>query len=161
VLEVNPEKLAVMFVESGRKEIREIVANPLVPGVLLMVATDVFDETHVTDAVKSCRLPSLNVPVAVNCCVVLPVTREMVGETGVTRIETSAVGVIVSVALLEVIPEKFAVMVVVPSPTDVARPFVPDVLLMVAMPGSDEFQATNDVMSGVLPSGSTTMAVYC
>ena len=90
MLEVTPEKSAVMFVESGRRLAKEIVANPFVPAALLIVATAVLDETHVTDVVKSCRVPSVNIPVAVNCCVVMPEEREMVGEIGVTRIDTSA-----------------------------------------------------------------------
>ena len=38
------------------------VANPAVA----IVATAVFDELHVTEAVRFCVLPSVNVPVAVN-----------------------------------------------------------------------------------------------
>src|SRR5438067_384058 len=41
------------------------VANPLG----FTVATDVFEEPQFTDAVKSWVLPSVKVPVAVNCCV--------------------------------------------------------------------------------------------
>lgn len=156
-----PEKLAVMFVESGRGLIKEIVANPCVPIVLLIVATVVLDEAHVADAVKSCGLPSLSVPVAVNCCVVMPVEREIVAETGVTRIDTSAGAVIVRVASFEVMPDKLAVIVVVPCATEAASPFAPEVLLMVATPGCDEFQAASDVISGVLPSEYDAMAVYC
>ena len=161
MLEVTPEKLAVMFVESGRGPIKEVVANPFVPAVLLIVATVVLDETHVTDSVKSCRLASVNVPVAVNCCDAGPEEREMVGETGVTRIDISASGVTVSVALFEVMPDRLAVIVVLPSPTEEASPFVPDTLLMVATPGCDEVQVTNDVTSGALPSEYDAMAVYC
>lgn len=161
MFEVTPEKLAVMFVESGRLLVKEIVANPFVPVVLLIVATVVLDENHVTDSVKSCRLASVNVPVAVNWCAAKPEEREMVGETGVTRIDISASGVTVSVALFEVMPDRLAVIVVVPCPTDVASPCVPDVLLMVATPGSDEFQVTNDVTSGALPSEYNAKAVYC
>ncbi len=156
-----PDKLAVMFVESGRGLTKEIVANPLVPVILLMVATDVFDETHVTDAVKSCRLPLVKVPVAVNCCVVLPAASEIAAEAGDTVIDTSAAGVIVSVALLEVIPDKLAVMAVVPCPTDMASPFELEILLMVATLGCDAFQVTKDVMSGMLPSEYDAIALYC
>jgi hypothetical protein len=139
-----------MFVEPV--VIDEIIASPFVPVILLMVATDVFDETQATDAVKSCRLPLVKVPIAVNCCVVLPEEIEIAAEAGDTVIEASAAGVIISVALLEVIPEKLAVMAVAPCPTDVDSPFVPEVLLMVATPGCDEFQVTDEVISGLLPS---------
>ena len=64
-------------------------------------------------------------------------------------------------ALFEVTPEKLAVIVVVPCPTDAASPFVPEILLMVATSGCDEFQVTNDVTSGVLPSEYDAMARYC
>src|SRR5689334_17947557 len=42
------------------------VANPLA----LTVAIEAFDEFHVTELVRFCVLPSLNVPVAVNWAVV-------------------------------------------------------------------------------------------
>jgi hypothetical protein len=44
-----------------------VVASPCEPFALLMVATDVDDEIHVTDIVKSCVVLSVYVPVAVNC----------------------------------------------------------------------------------------------
>src|SRR5882724_5409162 len=46
------------------------VTRPCVPALLLMVATAVEDELHVTSAVRSWVLWSLKVPVAVNCEVV-------------------------------------------------------------------------------------------
>ena len=87
--------------------------------------------------------------------------REIVAEAGDRVINISVAGVIVRVALLEVIPDKLAVMSVVPCPTDAASPFVPEVLLMVATPGCDEFQVTNDVTSGMLPSEYDAIALYC
>ena len=39
--------------------------------MLLMVATPVSEEFQATNVVKFCVLPSVNVPVAVNCLVVL------------------------------------------------------------------------------------------
>ena len=44
------------------------VTNPWLPGLLLMVATELEEELHATEAVMFCVLPSVNVPVAVNCC---------------------------------------------------------------------------------------------
>ncbi len=52
-------RLAVMVVAP----VATAVARP----VLLIVATDVFDELQVTCKVKSWVVPSENVPVAVNC----------------------------------------------------------------------------------------------
>ena len=42
-----------------------LVASP--PAAIVVAA--VFDEVQVAEAVRSCVLLSLNVPVAVNCCV--------------------------------------------------------------------------------------------
>jgi len=81
----------------------------------------------------------------------------MLAEAGDTVIDTSSGGVTVSVALFEGTPDMLAVIVVVPCATDVARP-EPS---MLATPGCDDFQATNDVMTGVLPSEYVPVAVYC
>jgi hypothetical protein len=54
--------------------------------VLLIVATDVVAEAHVTEFVMFCVELSLNVPVAVNCWV-LPFAID--GFAGVTAIDTS------------------------------------------------------------------------
>lgn len=43
------------------------VALPSDPGTLLIAATEVEEELHMTDAVISCLLLSENMPVAVNC----------------------------------------------------------------------------------------------
>ncbi len=63
-------------------------------------------------------VPSLKVPVAVNCCVV---PRAIAGLAGVTAIDTRAAAVTVSVVEPETEPE-VAVMVVDPAATLVARP---------------------------------------
>jgi hypothetical protein len=63
------------------------VTRPWVPTALLIVATPVLDDAHVTVAVRSAVEPSVNVPVAVNCCFVpLAIT----GLTGVAAMLTSA-----------------------------------------------------------------------
>jgi hypothetical protein len=62
------------------------VANPLEPAALLMVATAVSDEPQVTDAVKSCVVPSEYVPVAVNCWVV---PMAILGFVGLIAMEVS------------------------------------------------------------------------
>jgi hypothetical protein len=55
----------------------------------LTTATAVVDEAQVADC-NTCVLPSLNVPVAVNCWVV---PKGIAGLAGVTVIETNAAGV--------------------------------------------------------------------
>jgi len=67
-----------------------VLAKP----VLLIVATDVFEELHVTEFVRFWMLPSLYVPVAVNCCVA-PFVID--GFAGVTAIEVSTAPVTVRV----------------------------------------------------------------
>ena len=63
-----------------------------------------------------------------------------------------------------VVPEKppdVAVIVVEPALTDVARPFVPEVLLMVATPVFEEFQVTDEETSWVVLSDNVAMAMNC
>lgn len=123
-----------------------------------MVATSVSEEFQTTEVVKFCVLPSVNVPVAVNCLVVLDAML-ISAEAGDTVIDTNLAGVTASVATLEVIPEKSAVMVVVPTATAVASPFVPVELLIAAIPVSEEFQVTDVVISRVVLSEKVPMAV--
>jgi hypothetical protein len=59
--------------------------KPLARPVALIVATSVNAELHVTESVKFCMLPSLKVPIAVNCCA-LP--KGTAGVGGVNAIET-------------------------------------------------------------------------
>jgi hypothetical protein len=68
---------------------------------LLIVAVAVFDETHVTLAVRFCVEPSLKVPVAVNCCVP-PATTD--GFTGVTAMDFNVAAVTVRVVLPTIAP---------------------------------------------------------
>jgi hypothetical protein len=127
--------------------------------MLLMVATNLSEESQATNVVKFCVLPSVNVPVAENCLVVLDAML-ISAEAGDTVIDTNLAGVTASVATLEVIPEKPAVTVVVPSATATASPFVPDVLLIVAIPVFEEVQVTDDVISSVVvPPEKIPMAV--
>ena len=96
------------------------VASPLVPGVLLMVATFAFEEFQVTDEETSWVVFVDSVAIAMNCWVV-PST--MLGFTGVTVIEEMNAGVTVSTAGgFDVMLENVARMADVPTPTAVARP---------------------------------------
>jgi hypothetical protein len=105
----EPE-IAVMVADPVAK----LAANPCVPLLLLIVATEVVSELHCTVAVTSCVLPSVKVPVAENCFVV---PKGIVGIAGVTAIETNVAG--------------FTVMVVVPEtdPNVAVTPVLPMAML--------------------------------
>ncbi len=81
-------------------------------------ATCALSEDQVADPVRSCVLPSLYVPVAVNCCVV---PRGMDAFVGLTLIETSAAAPTVNVVEFEIEPS-VALMFAVPVPALVANP---------------------------------------
>jgi hypothetical protein len=76
--------------------------TPLASPAVLIVATPAAEELHVAVLLKFCVLPSLYVPVAVNCWV-LPLAID--GFTGVTAIDASVAAVTVSVVLPETLPE--------------------------------------------------------
>jgi hypothetical protein len=102
-----------------------LVANP----VLSTVTVDSISELHVAAAVRSTIVPSVNVPRAVNCCVV----PRAIDELGaVTAIDTRTAAVTVRVVPPLTEPE-VAVIVVVPVPTLVANPFLLAALLTVAI----------------------------
>src|SRR3984957_13553114 len=67
-----------------------LLATPAEGPSLLIVATAGVSELHCTVPVMFCVLPSVKVPVAVNCCVV---PRGMEGIAGVTAVETRNAGV--------------------------------------------------------------------
>ena len=80
----------------------------------------VVPDTHVACVVKFCVLPSVYVPVAVNCSA-SPLAID--GLAGVTAIDTSVAAVTVSVAAGALVtPLNAAVICEVPSPTPVASP---------------------------------------
>ena len=82
---IDPERLfkvAVIVVDPAAAD----VASPCEPTVLLIVAAPVFEELHVTKAVRSCVVLSEKVPVAANCWAV-PLA--IPGLAGVIAIETS------------------------------------------------------------------------
>ena len=88
-------------------------------------------------------MPSVNVPVAVNCSVV---PSGMEGLGGVTEIATSWAGVTVSTVLPETVPLVAEIMVC-PVAFDVAKPGE----VIVATAVEDDAQETALVMSSVLP----------
>ena len=93
-------------------------AKPATLGALAMVATLAEDELQWLFSVMSCVLPSLNVPVATNSCVV---PAAAVGADGVTTSETSVPVPTVKV-VLPLTPEADAVIVAVPPFLPCARP---------------------------------------
>jgi hypothetical protein len=73
------------------------------------------------------------------------------GFTGETAMEARAAVPTVNVVVADTVPN-VAVMTVVPAPALVARPLLPDVLLISATFADDELQVTTEVMGCVLPS---------
>lgn len=59
---IEPEEAAMVVQPEAM-----LPARPWLPDTLLMAATLVAEELQLTVVVKFCVLPSLNVPVAVNC----------------------------------------------------------------------------------------------
>jgi hypothetical protein len=127
---------------------------PVAKPVALIVATVVADELHVALFVRFCVLPSLNVPVAVNCCVA---PFAMDGAAGVMTIDCSVAAVPVSVAVFEVTLFNVAVMFVEPTPVTVARP----VAAIVAVAAFEDAQATCIVRFCVVLSLNVPTALYC
>ena len=70
--EIDPSEAEMVAVPTPT-----LVARPWLPAELLIVATDCVSEVQVTEEVMVSVLPSLYVPVAANCCVIV---REMIGD---------------------------------------------------------------------------------
>lgn len=137
--EIGPEAAEIVAVP-----VATLVAKPRLSAALLMVATEPSDESHWTEPVMFCVLPSVKVPVAANCSVV---PRAMPGIAGVMAMETNAAGVTVKV---DEPPMLAAAAVIVVWPVDAlaASPLA----LAVATDGADELQVADAVRSSVLPS---------
>lgn len=125
------------------------VANP----ALLIVATPVLVELHVAKFVRSCGVPSENIPVAVNCVVVPCAMLELVG---VTSMDTSVALVTVNPVVPEILPST-ALILLLPTVTEVANPE----LLMVATPVLTELQVTEDEISCFVWSEYIPVAMNC
>ena len=91
-----------------------LVAAPLAS----MLAVEVVFDDHATVPVRSCMLPSVNVPVAVNCCFV---PSAIDGSGGVTAMDASAAAVTVNVVVPVTEPE-VAVILAEPLLKLVAKP---------------------------------------
>jgi len=122
---------------------------------LLIVAVAGVSEVHVAVLLRSCVLPSVNVPVAVNCCVV---PNAIEGVAGVTANDTSAAAVTVSV-VVPLTPFTLAVMFALPSPAPLATPGVAPPVLIGLTPGVSELHSTVLLIFCVLPSVYVPVAV--
>ena len=120
---------------------------------MLIVATPVVLELHPTVFVMFWLLPSVKVPVAVNCWVV---PSGICGIAGVTAIETSAAGVTVKVVEPLVEPA-VAVTLALPWLTLVANPWPSTVAILL----SAELHLADVVRSSVLPSLYVPVALSC
>src|SRR5688572_12486877 len=134
-----------------------VLARPSEPTAFEMVATPSSEDDHVTESVRSCVEASVYVPVAVNCRVV---PFALLGLAGVTEIETSVAAVTVSVVESEIAPD-VAVIVVVPSELELARPSEPTAFEIVATPSSADDHVTESVTSCVEVSVYVPVAVNC
>src|SRR5271154_1854511 len=126
---------------------------PVASPDVLIVAAVVVAELHVTVLVRFCVEPSLNVPIAVNCCVA-PLVIE--GFAGVTAIDCSVAAVTVR-SVEPLIDDDVAEIVEVPTPAPLARPAA----LIVAVVVVPEDQVTLDVRFCVVPSLNVPVAVNC
>jgi hypothetical protein len=125
------------------------VARPEAP----MVAVVVVPDDQATLDVRFCVVPSLNVPVAVNCCVA-PLAID--GFAGVTAIDCSVAAVTVSKVEPLIAPD-VALIVEFPTPAPVARPAA----LIVAVVVVPELHVTVLVRFCVVPSLNVPVAVNC
>src|SRR5215468_9205504 len=110
-LEVIPLCMAVMLLEP--------IAAPVAKPVVLMLTVAVFEEAQVAVLVRFCVLPSLNVPVAVNCTLVPLAIEE---APALTVIDCSVAAVTVTAIVFEVMPLCVAVMLLDPIAAPVASP---------------------------------------
>src|SRR6266568_1359529 len=140
-----PPKVAVMTVDPAACA----VARP----AELIVALPLSDELQIAAALKSWVLLSSKTPVAVNFREV-PVA--MLALTGSSCIEASVAEVTTNAALPKIKPD-VAVMVEEPAASDEAMPAA----LTVTLPVSEELQVTANVISFLLLSEYTPVALNC
>ena len=94
------------------------VASPLLPTMSLTVAIDAGDDVHEADCVRSCVLPSANVPMALNCASVCCATLAL---AGVICSDTSAADS-TTTAIVPLIEPSCALMVALPADCPVSWP---------------------------------------
>ena len=103
----------------GRRDRRVPAASSVARPAAVIVATVVVAEVHVTWLVRFCVVPSVNVPVAVNCCVSALGDRS---DSPASPRSTPASRPSPSASSSRVIAADVAVIVDVPAATSVARP---------------------------------------
>ena len=120
-----------------------IVALPVVRALAspagLMLITLGWEETHATEPVRSWMLPSVKIPIALNCWVV---PRGISALAGLTKIETRAGATTLQLVEPVTLPE-VASMVALPWLFELANPAP----LIVATAGAEELQVTALVKS--------------
>lgn len=126
-----------------------VIARP--PG--LTVRTPGLDELQSAVLEKSAVVPSVKMPLAVNC-LVRPLARDRF--PGVIDIVLKVACITVTVVLPDIVPD-VAVITAVPAETPVARPFAS----IVATAGSDEVHVADAVRSADVPSDKAPVAVNC
>jgi len=144
---VIPPELAPMVVVPAPAQ----CARPPTLGALAIVAIEADEELQWLFRVMSCVVASLNVPVAVNCCVLPTVA---VGAGGVTKSDTRVPVPTVRV-VVPVTPEEDAEMVTDP-------PFLPCAIPELrtdARFGLEDFHVTPVKLVPVLPSLKVPVAV--
>jgi hypothetical protein len=139
-----------------------IVAEPAAAALarpeVFTAATAVFELVQLTLPVRSAVVPSLYLPVAVNCWVVIAAMLTVAGETVMeVRVTTGGGGAGTVMAALPPTPLTMAVTLVEPEASAVARPAV----LMVATAGFEDTQAAVVVTSAVEPSLYVAVAANC
>jgi hypothetical protein len=134
------------------------IANPVACPGLAMVASIVFELLHAALLVKSAVLPSLKVPVAFSCTLLLMAT---LGFPGVTTIDTSDGGAVTVSVVEPVAPNVVALMVVDPAFSAIARPAELPVVLIVATVPSDDAHVKVPVPSNGVPPLNVTIALNC
>jgi hypothetical protein len=130
-----------------------LVANPLLPAVLLIVATLAAEEPQCAELVTSWVEPSVNRAAAVNCWVVPQVIEAF---AGVTAMETIAAALTVN-TVDPLTPPALAVIVAVPVATEAASPLALAVVMVVSL----EVQLAVLVRSCLLLSVNVPVAVNC
>src|ERR1039457_1571911 len=128
------------------------IASPCVPFTLIP-ATEGFTEVHCADAVKFCVLPSVKVPLAVNCTVVPSAADALPGETASER----RLGAVTVNVALPLTPENAAAIVVDPGALLAAIP-VPEIVAAFVF---DELQVAEFVRFFVVWSLYVPVAVNC
>jgi hypothetical protein len=144
----EPEVTLIVVVPALR-----VLASPAVTAVSLMVATAAAVEVQCALRVRLCMVPSENVPVAANGCVV---PRAIAADDGLMAMETSVADV--TVRTLEPFTEpQVAEMLAVPCAALVAKPAA----LIVAVAGVSDDQFAVLVRFCVLPSVYVPVAMNC